>query len=321
MSATYTRRFTGEVKDLAPNEIFVFNSYSNGLNKAGTAKAAVKYHGAQPGIGEGPTGQCYAIPSEIPYGEMYLAVERFLEYAIRHPQNTFLVTPIGCGKIFKRDVNEMATLFQNGLNIENIILPEEFVKILVAREEQLIAANPQPAMSTPLPGLVEIVKGDITKLNVDVIVNAANEWLWAGGGVCGAIHSAAGPALEQECLKIGHCDTGKCVMTGAYNINNCKKIIHAVGPRWMGGTHNEAQLLASCYTNGIKMAYESGYGSIAFPFISSKIFGYPVKECAKVAFTAVLEAIKTYPVKVVMCAFDNTDFNLFNETLKSIKGL
>lgn len=126
----YIRRYSGEVLHLNENQIFVFNSYSNGLNKAGTAKAAVKYHGAKPGIGEGPTGQCYAIPSEIPLEQMHAAVERFIQYAIEHPELEFLVTPIGVGQVFKRDRNEMGMLFFNAIHVKNIILPQEFAQII-----------------------------------------------------------------------------------------------------------------------------------------------------------------------------------------------
>lgn len=126
----YDRRFTGEVLSLLDNQVFVFNSYSNGINKAGTAKAALQYHGAKPGIGEGPTGQSYAIPSEVPLPQMRAAVDRFVEYARQHPELEFLVTPIGIGKVFKRDPVEMANLFVEAASVKNIILPEEFVIIL-----------------------------------------------------------------------------------------------------------------------------------------------------------------------------------------------
>ena len=127
----YNRRFTGRIDaPIKENQIFVFNSYSNGFNKAGTAKTALKYYGAKLGIGEGPCGQSYAIPSELPLTAMQDAVNRFLEYAKGHPELEFLVTPIGIGKIFKRDPVEMANLFEKAISIENVILPEEFVNIL-----------------------------------------------------------------------------------------------------------------------------------------------------------------------------------------------
>ena len=127
----YNRRFTGRIDaPIKENQIFVFNSYSNGFNKAGTAKTALKYYGAKLGIGEGLCGQSYAIPSELPLTAMQDAVNRFLEYAKGHPELEFLVTPIGIGKIFKRDPVEMANLFEKAASVENVILPEEFVNIL-----------------------------------------------------------------------------------------------------------------------------------------------------------------------------------------------
>ena len=127
----YNRRFTGRVTaPIQKNQVFVFNSYSNGINKAGTAKAALTYFGAKPGIGEGPTGQSYAIPSEVPLKQMREAVKRFIDYARIHPELEFLVTPIGVGGVFKRDVVEMANLFTEATPLENVILPEEFVCVL-----------------------------------------------------------------------------------------------------------------------------------------------------------------------------------------------
>lgn len=127
----YIRRNSPSViRDLQSNEVFVFNSYSNGINKYGTAKAALEYHGAKLGVGEGPTGQSYAIPSEIPLEQMRAAVERFIQYAKDHPKLVFLVTPIGTGEVFKRNPNDMANLFIDAIPVENILLPELFVDIL-----------------------------------------------------------------------------------------------------------------------------------------------------------------------------------------------
>ena len=125
-----------------------------------------------------------------------------------------------------------------------------------------------------------ILRGDITKVKADAIVNAANENLWEGGGVCGAIFAEAGSeALATECGKIGHCDTGDAAITSACGLKTAKYIIHAVGPVWHGGLYGEERLLRSCYTKALELAEQNGCESITFPLISAGIYGYP-KEAA-----------------------------------------
>ena len=130
---------------------------------------------------------------------------------------------------------------------------------------------------------VEIMDGDITNLEVDAIVNAANEKLVPGGGVCGAIHTAAGPGLANECGSIGGCPTGEARITGGYNLP-AQRVIHAVGPIWRGGGSEEALLLAECYRHCYRLADEAGLVALAFPAISTGIFGYPVESATKIAF-------------------------------------
>ncbi len=128
----------------------------------------------------------------------------------------------------------------------------------------------------------EIVYGDITTMKVDAIVNAANEWLKQGGGVCGAIFKKAGAKeLQDECDKIGYCPCGDAVLTKGYNMS--KYIIHTVGPRYVDGNHGERKLLENCYKNSLELAKKNNIKSIAFPLISSGIFGYPVDEALEVA--------------------------------------
>ena len=129
---------------------------------------------------------------------------------------------------------------------------------------------------------IEIHAGDITKLEVGAIVNAANDRLAPGGGVCGAIHRAAGPELARECAAVGPCPTGEARITGGYALP-AEHVIHAVGPVWHGGGEGEAEQLASCYRKSLDLAKDAGLASIAFPAISTGIFGYPVDRATRVA--------------------------------------
>ena len=158
------------------------------------------------------------------------------------------------------------------------------------------------------PRGIRVTVGDITKMKVDAIVNAANESLLGGGGVDGAIHAAAGHGLLEECKTLGGCKTGHCKMTGAYDLP-CRKIIHAVGPNCQVMTVAMAEpLLRSCYEEAMKLARENGLNSIAFPCISAGIFKYPKSDAATVALETISEAIDNgYEGEVTICCFSEED--------------
>jgi len=153
-------------------------------------------------------------------------------------------------------------------------------------------------------GRLEIVEGDITKLQVDAIVNAANESLLGGGGVDGAIHRAAGPELLAECRTLGGCPTGEAKITQGYGLP-ARHVIHTVGPVWRGGDRNEEGLLAACYARSLEIATAHDLQSIAFPAISTGIFAFPVDRAAHIAVNTVQQYLSSHsvPERVIFCCF------------------
>jgi O-acetyl-ADP-ribose deacetylase (regulator of RNase III) len=168
---------------------------------------------------------------------------------------------------------------------------------------------------------LEILEGDITELEVDAIVNAANTTLLGGGGVDGAIHRAAGPELLGECRRLDGCETGDAKMTGGYRLP-AKKVIHAVGPVWRDGFHGEAGALASCYRRSLELATAENLVSIAFPAISCGVYAYPVEQASRIAVRTVAEMCREQATSVkraVFCCFDNRVAVAYREALEELE--
>ncbi len=164
---------------------------------------------------------------------------------------------------------------------------------------------------------LEVIKGDITKLDVDAIVNAANNSLLGGGGVDGAIHKAAGPELLEECRKLGRCETGKAKITSGYKLK-AKFIIHTVGPVWRGGISNEPELLASCYYESLELAGKNRIKTIAFPGISTGVYGFPKDLAAVIAVNETKRFLtkSRLPERIIFVAYDDESYKIYQKLLE-----
>lgn len=163
---------------------------------------------------------------------------------------------------------------------------------------------------------MQAIQADITTLAVDAIVNAANASLLGGGGVDGAIHRAAGPDLLRACRLLGGCATGEAKLTAGYRLP-AKYVIHTVGPVWHGGTQGEPERLAACYRRSIELASRQGVSSLAFPGISTGVYGYPVREAATIAVTTVAALLDTHPSlrTIIFCCFSGSDLAVYEQLL------
>lgn len=164
---------------------------------------------------------------------------------------------------------------------------------------------------------VELIRGDITSLDVDVIVNAANRTLLGGGGVDGAIHNAAGPELYEECIGLKGCETGQSKITGGYKLR-AKHVIHTVGPVWRGGSSDEHSLLASCYKTSLALAREKKIKTIAFPGISTGVYGFPRDQAALIAINETKRFLdqNKYPEKVIFVTYNTENYETYRKLLE-----
>ena len=169
-----------------------------------------------------------------------------------------------------------------------------------------------------MSGTMQAILADITTLHVDAIVNAANTSLLGGGGVDGAIHRAAGPELLAECQKLGGCATGDARITKGYRLS-AKWVIHTPGPVWRDGQHGEPELLASCYRRSLELAMVHGAKSIAFPCISTGVYGFPAENASKIALLTVREALRQFvePIEVIFCCFSQKNCEIYVNLLKN----
>ena len=168
------------------------------------------------------------------------------------------------------------------------------------------------------PENIEIQQGDITLLQTDAIVNAANTSLLGGGGVDGAIHRAAGPELLAECRRVGRCPTGEARITGGYRLK-ARHVIHTPGPIWQGGNNNEEKLLAACYRNSLRLALHNNITSVAFPSISTGVYGFPVERASRIALREIRDFINNNAgIKIVIVCFDANTYGVYKKALAEL---
>lgn len=200
---------------------------------------------------------------------------------------------------------------------ESFHMPGDLIRAVINTVDQVL----EDADEEENVGEIDLVQGDITKLDVECIVNAANNTLLGGGGVDGAIHAAAGPELQEECRRLHGCRTGEAKITYGYNLP-CEYVIHTVGPIY-SGKYTDKKLLQDCYWNSLNLAREHGIRSIAFPCISTGIYGYPIDEAVEAAVSAVLDWLtenEDYVINILFCCYDKENYQAYEEFLDEVLG-
>jgi len=191
--------------------------------------------------------------------------------------------------------------------------------LTVSRPVRLRRSHRSEELDVGVEGRIHVVQGDITKQQVDAVVNAANEALLGGGGVDGAIHRAAGPLLLIECRRLGGCEVGQAKLTRGYDLP-ARWVIHTVGPVWEGGGYGEDELLAECYRNSLALAVELGVGPIAFPSISTGAYGYPIERASAIAVRTIAEFLEANETirEVRLVAFGRPAYDCLTEALEAV---
>jgi O-acetyl-ADP-ribose deacetylase (regulator of RNase III) len=212
---------------------------------------------------------------------------------------------------------EVITMKERKSNGNSLFMDESFILLISKFIKNEAIGRCEPYIKILKMNIIKLHKGDITKLEVDAIVNAANKTLLGGGGVDGAIHRAAGKELLGECRALNGCNTGEAKITKGYNLP-AKYVIHTVGPVYHGGKYNEAEKLASCYRNSLRLAVENGIKSVAFPNISTGVYGYPKMEAARIAIREVTVFLKSNKEinQVIFCVFDDENYRIYEDILE-----
>ncbi|HVV99048.1 MAG TPA: O-acetyl-ADP-ribose deacetylase, partial [Planctomycetaceae bacterium] len=194
--------------------------------------------------------------------------------------------------------------------------PAETLTLEIVRRATVTQSVGGRSMPSSVDPRISVVQGDIARLEVDVVVTAANEGLLGGGGVDGAVHRAAGPGLLEECRTLGGCPEGQARITGGYRLH-ARHVIHAVGPVWDGGDSGERKALASCYRAALELAAKHALASIAFPCIATGVYGFPKDEACGIAVSTIREWLRRheYPQEVVFCCFHEEDVGLYRARL------
>ena len=285
----------------------VFNAVANGLNNDMQVIVPIELPEAMlQAIGDpekAKIGETFSVSEDIPIRFRHLAADEDGHYFIPLFTSHEELEKGESSSSINQSMNVLFEAVDNWTDCVGYIINPWGQKLFLQKDiiKMLSKYNPKSHIS--------FVKGSVIDMHVDAIVNAANSSLLGGGGVDGAIHMAAGPELLRECRTLHGCNTGEAKITGAYNIKHADHIIHTVGPVY-SGKPDDAELLAACYTNSLDIALENGCNSIAFPGISTGVYGYPLDEAAKVSLLAVVRWLDAHPdtvMNIYFCCFKDAE--------------